>query len=171
MINSFYRNTYIDLERYLSPEKLKTWTPFDAPDGTQIDRDLIVGGEMCAWEFGNTAEYPFYPQITPPALALFADKLWSVGAREHTDEYVAALGEFVFGATLENDLFACFGSLLPPRKKDEITYVAANEQDYERVEACRRELSALPQRGVYRGTVAVYCDLLQKIYGEGGTLM
>ena len=53
-----------------------------------------------------------------------------------------------------------------PRKKDAITYVAPKEQDYERVARCRRELSALPPRAVYGGTVAVYRDLLQKIYDE-----
>ena len=166
MINSYYPNTYLDVEHYLTPDRLKKWTPYDAPDGTQIDKDLIVGGEMCAWEFGNTAEYPFYPQTTPPALALFSDKLWSIGTREYTDEYLSALGEFVFGATLQNDLFACFGSPIPPRKKDSITYVDAGEQDYERVDACRRELLALPQKGVYAATVAVYSDLLEKIYRE-----
>ena len=121
---------------------------------------------LCDDYFGNTAEYPFYPQTTPPALALFSDKLWSIGTREYTDEYLSALGEFVFGATLQNDLFACFGSPIPPRKKDSITYVDAGEQDYERVAACRRELLALPQKGVYAATVAVYSDLLEKIYRE-----
>ncbi len=168
MINSFYGNTYLDIDHYLTAEKLKKWTPYDTPHGTKLGKDAIVGGEMCAWEFGNVEEYPHYPQTTPPSLALFADKLWSIGTREYTDEYLSALGEFVFGATLQNDLFACFGSPIPPRKKDAITYVDAGEQDFDRVDACRRELSALPQRGVYGGTVGVYRDLLQKIYDERG---
>ena len=166
MINSYYPNTYLDVEHYMTPDRLKKWTPYDAPDGTKIARDMIVGGEMCAWEFGNTEEYPFYPQTTPPALALFSDKLWSIGTREYTDEYLSALGEFVFGATLQTALFACFGSPIPPRKKDAITYVEAGKQDFDRVDACRRELSALPPRTVYGGTVVVYRDLLQKIYDE-----
>lgn len=163
MINSFYPNTYVDVDHYLTPEKLKKWTPYDAPDGRQIDQDMIVGGEMCAWEFGNVEAYPFYPQTTPPLLAMFSDKLWRIGEREYGAEYLKALGEFVFGTTLTQDLFACFGAPVPPRKKDSITYVDQKDQDLCRVSRCRDELLALPKRTLYANTVSVYAALLEKI--------
>ena len=168
-INSVYQDTYIDIDHYASAEKLKTWVPYHTPERALVDRGSIVGGEMCAWEFGNIAVYPFYGYVTPPALAIFGDKLWNVGEREYTADYLAALCEFVFGASCENDIFACFGSPIPPRKKDQVTYLSPSEISADRIFACIEELSQ-KKRGFYTAVIDEYIRLLKIIAEDQGGL-
>ncbi len=120
VVNAFYKYTYFDIEKYLSAEKLKTWTPMNEGYSEQI-----IGGEACAWEFGNYETYPFYDCVTPPTVALFGDKLWGHGEREHTDEYKTALAEFIFGSGEFTEVFDHIGGLIPPREKDKFTYAEA----------------------------------------------
>ena len=162
VINSFYRNTYIDIEKYMDAEKMKTWSPISEPSFPPELKDGIVGGEMCAWEFGNVGEYPFYGYVIPPALAIFADKLWSFGEREYTQEYMSALSLFVFGRVCENDVFSCIGSPIPPRKKDEVTYVAPENILSRKVDECICELRC-NSKSFFGETADIYARLLERI--------
>ena len=140
VINADYPNTYFDIESYLTTEKIKTWTPYTAPAQSPQYADQVLGGEACAWEFGNGAEYPFYGYVTPLVAAVFADKLWALGTREHDESYRRALAELVFGSAAHTDVFDLVGSILPPRKKNKFTYVEPDALSEEALAACSERL-------------------------------
>ena len=162
VINSFYPYTYFDLDRYLSSEKLKTWTPFTQPEHSPKYSHQILGGEACAWEFGNYETYPFYPHATPPVVAVFGDKLWGLGDREFSDEYRAALAEFVFGDDSFKDIFDCLGDIFPPRDREMITYADIKSLSLLGVEGLIARLESKKDSYVCRQ----YIPLIQKIAEE-----
>ena len=127
VINAHYPSTYLDQNRYLSTEKMSTWTPFNTPEQSPEYADQVLGGETCAWEFGNYERYPFYGVVTPPVLAVFGDKLWGLGEREYNGEYESAMAEYIFGTAERTDVFECFGNMIPPRNVEFLTY--HNEED------------------------------------------
>ena len=136
VINAHYPSTYLDQNRYLSTEKMKTWTPFNTPEQSPEYADQVIGGETCAWEFGNYADYPFYGVVTPPVLAVFGDKLWGLGEREYGDEYEAAMAEYIFGTSERTDVFECFGNMIPPRNVDFLTYHEEKDLPREKIARC-----------------------------------
>jgi hypothetical protein len=162
VINSYYQDTYIDIERYMNAQKMRNWSPISSPELPEEHIQNVVGGEMCAWEFGNTAGYSFYEYVTPPALAIFADKLWSYGEREHDEEYMSALSLFVFGSHLESDVFACIGSPLPPRSNDIVTYVDGDTLSVDYINACIKEMRE-NKNGFFAETAQIYARLLERI--------
>ena len=142
VINAYYPCTYFDVESYTSAEKLKTWTPFTEPEHSDKYSSQIIGGEACAWEYGNYDAYPFYSYVTPFVIALFGDKLWGLGEREHDDAYASALSEMVFGDASYVDFFEHIGGLIPPRSKDKLTYRTSEELSEDALCKCISRLEA-----------------------------
>ncbi|MBQ7322657.1 MAG: family 20 glycosylhydrolase [Clostridia bacterium] len=151
VVNAAYPYTYFDIESYMSVEKLKTWTPYTKPDRSPQYNDRVIGGESCAWEFGNGEEYPFYSYVTPPVLAMFGDKLWDLSEREYGEAYREALAEFVFGTAELEDVFTCVGALIPPRKGGPAAYVAPATLPEGLLERC---IQRLEEKGASRSLAA-----------------
>jgi len=162
VINSYYPYTYLEFETYLSEAKLQAWSPVSAPELPQEYLHNVVGGEMCAWEFGNSAEYPCFGYVTPPGLALFADKLWHFGHRDYNAAYKQALSEFVFGYACENDVFACTGTMLPSRRADQPTNAPLETLSVQLLDGCIAELNQ-KKRGFYTAVSDAYAGLLKQI--------
>ena len=158
VVNAFYPQTYLDMNHYLSSEKMKTWTPFNIPEQSPIYAEQVLGGETCAWEFGNYEEYPFYGYTTPPVLAIFGDKLWGLGEREYTDEYKAALAEYIFGSDELTDVFECIGDVIPPRKKDLEPAAASRDK----LEGCLERLEKNKNTS-YAAVSKKYIELIKKM--------
>ena len=142
VINAHYPSTYLDQNKYLSTEKMKTWTPLNSPEQSPEYAAQVIGGETCAWEFGNYSGYPFYGVVTPPVLAVFGDKLWGLGEREYNDEYEAAMAEYIFGTAERTDVFECFGDMIPPRNVDFLTYHEEKDIPREKIAHCISEFEA-----------------------------
>lgn len=136
VINSYFLYAYLDEEGYISSQKMKDWTPFTHPEQSTKYAKQIVGGEACAWGFGNYDNYPFYACSIPPSIALFGDKLWSLGVREHNHEFKVALSEFVFGSNNFTEVFEYIGDFIPPREKDKLTYVEPKKISKQAVLKC-----------------------------------
>lgn len=164
VINSYYPYTYMEMDHHLHEDKLRSWSPIAVPTFPQEYAGNVVGGEMCAWEFGNVEEYPIFGYVTPPALAIFADCVWNYGSREYTEEFKTALAEFIFGHACENDVFACTGTLIAPRKAETIrlTNAEPGSLSKELLDACMEELQAKKQ-GFCAPTAEAYADLLMRI--------
>ena len=146
----------------LSVEKLKSWTPYIKPDQSPAYAAQVIGGETCAWEFGNYEEYPFYGYVTPSVLALFGDKLWGLGERDYGEDYEKALAAFIFGSEEYRAVFACVGSILPPRKGGPLTYADPETLSREQLGAC---MAKLRENTTARARVACrsYIGLLEEI--------
>ena len=124
LINSHYPETYVDLEKYMSPETLATWRPDERPECTDEYKQNIKGSEVCLWEWGNAADYPFYSRTTPSSILLMGDKLWYGRKGAYEKECAVAMTRTLLGAATPEgtDVFAAVGSLLPPRKDDQFCY-------------------------------------------------
>lgn len=138
VINSWYYFAYFDLmykdreSGMYSPTNLRSWTPLNAPRQDDRCAEQVVGGEACAWEFGNYSAYPFYAYTAVPSIAVFGCKLWNYSETDFdSDEYRAALSEFVFGSDEYTDVFDCIGSVIPPRS----VYYYTNNKELTRNEA------------------------------------
>ena len=160
VINAHYPSTYLDQNRYLSTEKMKTWTPFNSPEQSPEYASQVIGGETCAWEFGNYEGYPFYNVVTPPVLAVFGDKLWGLGEREYNGEYEAAMAEYIFGTAERTDVFECFGNMIPPRNVDFLTYHTDETLPREKIAYCISELEKCDS-----WTAKNYTSWMKKILG------
>ena len=159
IINSYYPYTYLDMERYLSPEKLKSWTPFNTPEQSPEFASQILGGETCSWESGNLDRFPYYSYTTHPSIALFGDKVWTCGDRKFDPEYKNALAELLFGSEEFAPVFECVGDLIPPRSCTSFTFVAPEDQNRELLDEMIEKLGDHSDPFVARA----YALLLQEI--------
>lgn len=159
VINAYYPYTYLDIEKYMSSEKMKSWTPYNAPEQSPEYASQILGGEVCAWETGNCADYPFYCYTLPPSIALAGDKMWTRGERELDDEYKKALSEFIFGSAELAPVFECIGDVIPPRSGEIVTYVSPEDLKTELIDEM---INKLQDRGNDFAARA-YAELLERI--------
>ena len=117
VINSYYPNTYVDIEKYATPQKIAEWRWDDTPEIPEQYKAQILGGEMCAWEYGNRRTYYHYDYSLPSSTMLFGDKLWRGDKREYTKEDEIALTRAVLGSATPDGLnvFEAAGSIIPPK--------------------------------------------------------
>ena len=117
VINSYYPQTYIDVESYLSEEKLRAWRWDLIPECSAEEAKGIVGTELCCWEYGNEAGYPHYWASLPSGIVMMADKLWNGDELPDTREYSEALTRAVLGIGVPKyfNIWPCFGGRIPPR--------------------------------------------------------
>ena len=123
MINSYSPNTYVDLEEYMDPSNLCEWMWNEKPEVREENRKQILGGETCAWEYGNVKEYPHYDHSLPSAIMLMGDKFWCSDKITYTEEHEKALTRAVLGEKTPDDfnVFSAIGSIFPPRN-DKLCY-------------------------------------------------
>lgn len=116
MINSNFWDTYADMDQYMSEQTIRDWRWDKRP---QVDPALsgnILGGELCAWEYGNAAKYGHYERTLPTSVALMADKLWNGEELDYTPDYHRAVTRLVLGPGAGDlDLSEALGGLIPPR--------------------------------------------------------
>ncbi len=128
-INSFYRYAYTDEERFLSSEKMKTWTPHTMPEQSPAYAAQVPGGKLCIWGFAYKEKYGYYGYVAPAAIMLFGQKLWNFNDLEYTDEYKAAFAEYLFGGAEYACIFDCVGDVMPPKTLEFFTYLPADQID------------------------------------------
>ena len=118
LINSFYPQTYFDMDRYMTSESLRTFDFKALPENDLPES--IIGSEICAWEYGNK-EYAHYSTSLPIAVFLFGDKLWSGKDLNYTSEYKRFITRCVLGASTPDDLdlSLIYCDILPPRYFDQ----------------------------------------------------
>ncbi|MBO5316314.1 MAG: family 20 glycosylhydrolase [Clostridia bacterium] len=124
MINSYYWNTYIDEEHYMSAENLAEWRWDEVPEVTESVKHQIVGSEICAWEYGNREMYRHYDHSLPSAIVLAGDKFWCGLKKRYDTSTAAGLTRAVLGAAVPVGFnpFEAIGDIYPPRL-DEPCYI------------------------------------------------
>jgi len=118
IVNSYYPEVYVDEEVYMNDEKIRTWRWDERPKCTEENKKNILGGEMCAWNYGDVnPKFIFHDRTLPTAIALMGDKLWNGDLLPYGEEYDLALNRTIFGATTPDGLniFPGMGSRIPPR--------------------------------------------------------
>jgi len=162
VVNSFYRYLYTDTNHYISSEKMKTWTPYRTPLETDVVSDQILGGEPCAWMFGEYEKYGFLGYVIPPVIAVAGDKMWDKTDRKHTKEYREALSEFLFGDGSFTCIFDAVGDLIPPRKMTLFVDPKAEMPSKTQVEDCLAKLKSVTDQNCLI-TAEKYIGLFEKI--------
>lgn len=144
-VNSYYPNTYVDIENYINPEKLASWHWRSVPEVEKGLASQIIGSELCAWEYGNRRDYPHYSRTVPAAVFLFGDKLFEGGTPDYTPAYRRTLTRAILSRSVPEDLdvFEAIGDVLPPRKKDQTFYPEKLSVSRERLEYIKSELEKL----------------------------
>lgn len=120
MVNSYYPETYLDLEPpayNTSSATLAKWHWTQIPETDACYHSQIRGAEMCAWEYGNEAGYGHYAHSLASAVVIFADKLWNGDVLPYGPEYSRSLTKTVLGARTPEglDVYESIGDLIPPR--------------------------------------------------------
>ena len=124
MIASPYEYTYIDDEGGTNPERT-SWFDFkDYKETRATFEDSIVGGETCAWEYGNP-EYTHYEFSFPSASILVLAKMWNSQPVVYNFTYRRVLTKLLLGIETPKgyDLFDLFGSIMPARNNTVKCYV------------------------------------------------
>ncbi len=118
LVNSYYPETYIDEEVYMNDEKIRTWRWDERPNCSEENKKNILGGEMCAWNYGDeNPKFIFHDRTLPTTIALMGDKLWNGDVLPYGEEYDLALNRTIFGENTPDGLniFPGMGSRIPPR--------------------------------------------------------
>jgi len=117
IVNSHYPETYIDETPYINDEKIRTWRWDERPKCSEENRKNVLGGELCAWNYGDpNPKFLFHDRRLPVTLALMGDKLWNGDGLPYGEEYSKALTRNVLGAETPEglDIFPFIGALIPP---------------------------------------------------------
>ncbi len=144
VVNSFYRYVYLDQQRYLSAEKMKTWNIHNTPEQSPEYADQVIGGESTVWMYADP-RYPFCKYIIFSVFPIFGDKLWDKSDREHTEEYRKALSEYIFGSENFTPVFDCIGDLIPPRETEIFVAPEAEMPTRELIEKCEALLATVKE--------------------------
>lgn len=117
VINSEYKETYIDFPKYMTEERLSTFRWDQRPEIEPQYAENVLGCEICAWEYGNAAKYQHYNRTLAPSLVAAADKQWNGDVMVFDKAYRIALTNAVFGCSKPGDvdLWQCVGSIMPPK--------------------------------------------------------
>jgi hypothetical protein len=124
-INSYYPNTYIDMEQYLNAENFSAWRWDEIPEVSEAHKSQIVGGEICAWEYGNRKSYTYYDHSLPSVIVMSGDKFWNGLKREYGLDEEIAVTRAVLGAAVPDrfNVFGAIGDIYPPRSAEKPAYV------------------------------------------------
>ena len=123
VINSYYPETYIDCEEYMSAKTIAAWRWDKSPECDKELAENVFGSEVCAWEYGNAEKYSHYDRTLAPNIVIMADKLWNGADLVFDEKYEIYLTKAILGPSTPEGLniFKCFGSVIPPRN-DEYAY-------------------------------------------------
>lgn len=173
VINSYYPETYLDLEGYASSESLRKWHWTAIPECEDAYKAQIRGGEMEAWEYGNAKGYTHYEHSLPSGVFIMADKLWNGDELPYSKEYAQALTKEILGACTPEglDVFECIGDLIPPRdvrkegKAEKLAYVDRVNADVQTLHATLDALKAMVDGSTGRRAKA-YSDCIQYVIDE-----
>lgn len=143
VINSYFPETYVDMEQYMNPEKLKNWYWDKSPESDEDVKENIIGTEMCAWEYGNHTRYSHYAYSLPSAIILMGDKFWNKDSLNLSEEYEKLVTRTVIGIDTPAGLnvYKCIGDILPPRSDDKIykdKITCSKEEIYKTVETLKK---------------------------------
>ncbi len=144
VVNARYEDTYIDVGEYASAKTLNDWLPTVRPETEEKYHTQILGGEICAWEYGNEESYRFYRFTLPSPLGLFADRLWNGTDRDYDDEYEKALTRAVLGFCCPKNynVFRSLGTIMPFAGTDKLGIITEKTPSNEELD--REILGMIP---------------------------
>ena len=115
VVNAHYKYTYFDHDGEMQESNIRTWTTKTDTLGEPELHGNILGGMLSCWDFG-LPEYAHSHYVLPPAMVLFADRVWNDAPCEYDADYRKSMYAAISGDNdREIDLFRFFREILPPR--------------------------------------------------------
>jgi hypothetical protein len=113
------------MEQYLNAENFSAWRWDEMPEVSEAHKSQIVGGEICAWEYGNRTSCTYYDQSLPSVIVMSGDKFWNGLKREYGLDEEIAVTRAVLGAAVPDrfNVFGAIGDIYPPRSAEKPAYV------------------------------------------------
>lgn len=130
VINSAVAYAYIDNAVYFNPERASGFVWNETPNPGEY-AEQVLGTETCAWEYGNPKNTHYLVSF-PFATALLLDRAWNAELVAYGVEYRRALTRAMFGADtpIGYDVSALFGSIVPPRENERISFATVENELY-----------------------------------------
>ena len=117
IVNAHYKYTYFDHDGEMQESNIRTWTTKTDTLGEPELCGNILGGMLSCWDFG-LPEYAHNHYVLPPAMVIFADRVWNDAPCEYDAEYRKSMYSAISGDNdRQIDLFRFFREILPPRCK------------------------------------------------------
>ncbi|MBQ9974157.1 MAG: family 20 glycosylhydrolase [Oscillospiraceae bacterium] len=159
LINSYYMDTYADMDEYMSEQTIRDWRWDKRPGTDPALAHRITGSELCAWEYGNAAQYSHYDRTLPASIALMADKLWNGDELDYTPDYCRAVTRLLLGVGAGDlDLCAALGGLIPPR-----VILSSDTGDVDLAVAMGGHMSSATEVKARAGQVTLSRDELEQV--------
>ena len=135
VINADFPNTYIDNERQMNSERIKSWNIQEEPYCEEALKDNIWGSELCVWNY-PVKRRAYHAWVLPSATVLMGDKLWNHDILPYSEDYEAAVTRTILGRKSPEgfNVFKAIGDVLPPRSdlkiyKDKVTISEAERNE------------------------------------------
>lgn len=161
VINAHCHYTYVDVQNYMSAEKISSWKPISA----EAHNGYVLGGEMCAWELGNS-DYCFYEYTLPVCMALFSDRVWNNMETEYDNNYQTAIFSSVIGENKLNfNPLNLFEEVIPPRKKEVLEELKLKDENPNAILEALEKLKEIDESRCY-GKLALkgFKSYLERLY-------
>ncbi len=144
-INSHYLEAYIEAEGEMSEDTIRDWRWDRRPSCDETRRQQILGGELCAWNYGVQEdprwapdEFVYINRGLAPGAMLMGDKLWNGEDFVCDDRFRQKLTRAVLGPHTPKglDIWKAFGSIMPPKSNTQLAY-------YDKITCTDEELRAV----------------------------
>lgn len=144
VLNSYFPETYMDVEHYMNTERLNSWSFLSQPRVSEKHRASVIGGACCAWD-----DFRHFERTIPPAILLFADRLWNAlgDPVPYDDAYGRLMTRILFEGMLPDDLnvFTAVGGVLPPLSDKKLFHKRIVMEDCGTLTRIRDALKALTE--------------------------
>ena len=169
VVNAHYRYTYFDHDGEMQESNIRTWTARTEFLGERDLEGKICGGMLSCWDFA-IPEYAHNHYVLPPAMVLFADRVWNDAPCEYGECYRKAMFAAISGDNeADIDIFRFFREILPPRCRHVRHFLEDIDLDSIDISALRETIDRIDasQQSVHYGPLSVkeLKRLLVGIYG------
>ena len=166
LINSYYNETYCESEYGFKPKQFQYWDWRREPTCSPAYTSQLLGSELCAWGYGETAGHGHFSWTLPSYVYLMADKLWSGEFRAYDETYSKMLTQTVLGPGTPEDLdiFYCYGDLVPPKGDVRIAAISTQASAGEIFEAIRLLKNETQCAAGDAARAANYLRVMEKLY-------
>ena len=158
VVNAHFSETYLSNKAYANENSIRDWTPAKRPVTDEKYRSQILGGEVCAWEFGNEERYRFYRFTLPAPLGMLSDRLWNGSVCEYDDTFKIALTRTVLGYNCPENLniYKLIGTIMLEARTEELGIINENTPSSEELKSAILSMIPITVSDDYGHFAALY---------------
>lgn len=158
VVNAHFQEAYLSNKDYASINSIKDWTPSKRPVTDKKYHAQILGGEACAWEFGNEERYRFYRFTLPAPMGMFADRMWNGTVCEYDEMFETALTRAVLGYKCPKNfnVYKLIGTIMLDARTTDLGIINDHTPDTKELENAILSMIPITVSDVYGHFAALY---------------